>query len=181
MGLSLAVAPASEPVTLTEVKAHLRVDASTDDTLLGVLITAAREWAEGFANIRIVSQSWDYTLDAFPHCIELPFGPVTAIGSVKYYDQTNTLQTLSSSAYDYNLAEPVVTIREAYGYAWPSTYERAGAVVVRFTAGYSTVPERIKSAIKLHVEAHFDRDPAGMTRQLEAAEALLRPLRTLSF
>lgn len=181
MGLALATAPSGEPVTLTEVKAHLRVDASTDDTLLGVLNTAAREWAEGFANIRIVSQAWDYTLDAFPAEIELPFGPVTAISSVKYYDQANTLQTLSSSAYDYNLAEPVVKIRQAYGYTWPSTYERAGAVQVRFTCGYSTVPERIKSAIKLHIEAHFDRDAVGMDRQLKAAEALLRPLRTLSF
>ena len=181
MGLALATAPASEPITLTEAKAHCRVDSSADDTLIGTLITSAREWAEGFANVRIVSQTWDYTLDAFPACIDLPFGPVSAITHIKYYDTANVQQTLSSSAYDYSLACPVVRILPAYGYAWPSTNERAGAVVVRFAAGYSVVPERVKAAIKLHVEAHYDRDPAAMARQLAAAEALLRPLRTLSF
>lgn len=181
MGLSLVTGPASEPITTAEAKAHCRIDSSADDTLIGTLITSAREWAEGFANVRIVSQTWDYTLDAFPACIDLPFGPVSAITHIKYYDTANVQQTLSSSAYDYSLAGPVVRILPAYGYAWPSTYERAGAVVVRFAAGYSVVPERVKAAIKLHVEAHYDRDPAAMARQLAAAEALLRPLRTLSF
>lgn len=181
MGLSLVTAPASEPITTAEAKAHCRVDVSTDDTLIGSLIQAAREWAEGFANLKIVSQTWDYTLDAFPACIDLPFGPVSSITSVKYYDTANVQQTLSSSAYDYNLAESVVRILPAYGYTWPSTYDRAGSVVVRFVVGYSTIPERIKAAIKLHVEAHYDRDPQSMNQQIEASEALLRPLRTLSF
>lgn len=181
MGLAIATAPASEPITLTEAKAHCRVDSSADDTLLTALIQSAREWAEGFANQRIVAQAWDYTLDGFPACIDLPFGPVTAITHVKYYDTANVLQTLSSSAYDYNLAEPVVRILPAYGYSWPSTYERQGAVSVRFAAGYATVPERIKAAIKLHVEAHYDRDPVASKTLMAAAEALLWPLRTLSF
>lgn len=181
MGLAIAIAPASEPITLTEAKAHCRVDVSTDDTLIGALIQSAREWAEGFANLRIVAQTWDYTLDGFPACIDLPFGPVTSITHVKYYDTANALQTLASAAYDYSLAAPVVRILPAYGYTWPSTYERQGAVSIRFAAGYTTVPERIKAAVKLHVEAHYDRDPATSGKLLASAEALLWPLRTLSF
>ncbi len=43
-----ASAPASEPVTLAEAKLYLRVDAATEDTLIGELITAARVAAEQY-------------------------------------------------------------------------------------------------------------------------------------
>jgi hypothetical protein len=41
----------------------------------------------------------------------------------------------------------------------------------------SVVPVRFKQAIKLHVEAHYDRDKDMMQKLLDAAENLIRPER----
>lgn len=58
--------PASEPVTLAEAKAHMRVDDSVDDALIGSLISGARMQAEMICRRALITQSWKLILDAFP-------------------------------------------------------------------------------------------------------------------
>lgn len=66
MGLRLITPPAVEPVTLAEAKAHLRVSIPDDDTLIAVLISAARQNAENYMNRQIITATWEVTFDAFP-------------------------------------------------------------------------------------------------------------------
>jgi uncharacterized phiE125 gp8 family phage protein len=66
MGLRLTQAPAVEPVTLAEAKLHLRVDDSTEDTLITMLISASRAHAENVCRRAFVTQKWLLALDAFP-------------------------------------------------------------------------------------------------------------------
>lgn len=49
----------TEPITLDRAKQYLRVDAADDDVLIQGLITAAREYAEGFQNRVFVSPDPD--------------------------------------------------------------------------------------------------------------------------
>ena len=65
-GLTLVTAPASEPVSLAEAKAHLRIEAADDDSLIGALITAARQSAEAHMRRALMSQTWRLSLDRFP-------------------------------------------------------------------------------------------------------------------
>lgn len=71
----------TEPVTLTEVKAHLLISFSDDDTLLTALITQARKAIENYCAVSIVAQTVTLTADLFKEW-ELPYGPVTGIQGV---------------------------------------------------------------------------------------------------
>ena len=85
-------------------------------------------------------------------------------------------------------------LREA-GTKWPrvvaltgATWPSAAEIRIEFRAGYleetsitqdmiDAVPQRFKQAIRLHVEAHYDRDPEMMSKLLKVAEDLIRPER----
>lgn len=66
--LKLITAATVEPVTLSEMKAHLRVDEvfTDDDTYISGLISAARAHIEHTTGYLMGSQSWQMALDYFP-------------------------------------------------------------------------------------------------------------------
>jgi len=64
--LTRSIQPAVEPVSLLEVKQHLRVDHETDDSYIDALITAAREWAEVYLDRTLVTTQWTMRMDSFP-------------------------------------------------------------------------------------------------------------------
>ncbi len=64
--LSLLTPPAKEPVSLADMKTHLRVDITDDDALIASMITAARVYLERLTGKRFVTQQWRYLLDHFP-------------------------------------------------------------------------------------------------------------------
>jgi len=171
--LKLNTAASSLPVTLAEAKAHLRVDDTTDDTLITAMLTGAVANAEHIMCRAIMPQKWEVTLDAFPcyvearHCGEVPaYGrielkrpKVTAVDSVKYYDADGVLTTISSSAYQLVSGDYSADVRPAYGEAWPCARWQAEAVQVIFSCGYANaaaVPEPIKAWIKLRVGAMYE-------------------------
>src|SRR5690348_16556758 len=99
MSLRLIADPATEPVSLAEAKAHLRVTASDEDALISALIIAAREAAEHELGRALITQTWEKTLDLFPDAIELTNPPVQSVASVQYLDIDGVEQTLSSVSY----------------------------------------------------------------------------------
>lgn len=154
-GLVQTVAPASEPVTLAEAKAWLRLEIPDDDDLVAALITAAREYAETVTGRALVSQTWRLTLDAFPADgggIILPLPPLQSVSSVVYVDGNGDSQTLATTEYAVDTQRQPGWIVPAYGKIWPVTRGQANAVQITFVAGYGTasaVPVAIKTAIKL--------------------------------
>ena len=49
-------APATEPITTAEAKAHLRVSHSTDDTYIDALVAAARMVVEDRTGLRLYAK-----------------------------------------------------------------------------------------------------------------------------
>ena len=54
--LTVITPPATEPITLNEMKLHSRIDGSDDDTLIEGLITAARMQLEQMASHRLKTE-----------------------------------------------------------------------------------------------------------------------------
>ncbi|MBI1188309.1 MAG: hypothetical protein GC206_13425 [Alphaproteobacteria bacterium] len=63
---ALSSAPASEPVTLAEAKAHARIEHSAEDAQISAWITVARVIVEKATNRALVAQTWTATLDRWP-------------------------------------------------------------------------------------------------------------------
>lgn len=176
-------APANTPVSLSDVKAHCRVDHNDDDTVLTSLLNAAVAYLDGWSGVLgrcLVTQTWRQDFEAFG-ILRLALGPVASITSVTYYDADNEQQTLSADVYAH-LTGPLggyITLKPDQ--SWPSTYGRADAVSVTFVAGTAVadVPASIKAAILLLV-AHWyeNREAAGAASELPfSVSALLAPLR----
>lgn len=172
----LITPPASEPVTLAEVKSWARIDSDDENTLITSLIVAARQEAEKYLKRALVSQTWELTLDAgksslddmlgdgvyqlpitalytgLPENITLPYAPIQSITSVKTFDLTNTESTFSASNYTLDGAGSRFIMN--FGSIWPSNLRYEAAVKIRYVAGYGTgsdVPHAIKIAIMQYV------------------------------
>jgi uncharacterized phiE125 gp8 family phage protein len=180
MSLTLVTPPATEPVTLAEAKAHLKVDTSADDALITSLIVAARARAEWHAGRAFVTQSWTLWLDAWPQngLVEIPLPPLQSVTEVTVYALDDTANVLDPSVYQLDAASaPARLLRKDE----PCTDLRAvNGVEIAFTAGYggaSTVPQAIKQAIlQIVADLYTHRgDEADIVSS--AAQALLAPYR----
>lgn len=158
---ALVTDAAVEPVTVAEVKNHLRVTDNQEDSLIAGLIISARKVVEQITRRALINQTWRLYLDEFPadSHIELPFPPLVSVTSVKYYDENTQLQTLSSSLYQTDNRSTPGRIVLTGGGAWPSTdSDKVNAVEIEFIAGYgagaAAVPFPIRLAIT-HLTAHW--------------------------
>lgn len=161
MPLYQVTAPTTEPVTLSEAKLHLRIDAATqdEDALVTALIQAARETVETYTHRAIPAQTWDEKFDGFPWGpsadLWLSKPPVTSITSVSYLDTQGVTQTWTEGTTGYLTDIPTgpwarrARIYPAYGRVYPPTFPMPVSVTVRFVAGYTAIPEAIKAAMKL--------------------------------
>lgn len=193
MALRLITAPTVEPVTLVEAKAHLRVDHSDDDTLIGLLIESARHYIdgpEGFLGRAIITQTWELVLDEFPtNEIRIPLPPLQSVTSVIYDDADGNEQTVDAADYAVDTAsEPGWVVPSTAG--WPTVFEGINAVRIRFVAGYApsidsppdlraNVPGSIKAALLLLIGALYEHREQTIVGQATTelpwgAEHLLR-------
>jgi uncharacterized phiE125 gp8 family phage protein len=168
------VEPATEPVTLTEAKAHFGVTITDDDTRITSLIVAARQQAEHDTRRSFVTQTWRAKLDGFPagRAIDLPHGPIQSVTSVQYVDGDGVTQGFT----DFTLDADGQRILLDYGESWPSPRAVENAVTITYVAGYgaaTAVPEGIKSGIKLLVEIQYDRPDAAYSAALKSAAGSL--------
>lgn len=171
--LNRATDPAVEPVSVSEAKAHLRVDIDDDDAYIGTLITAARQWAEAYLDRSLVYTQWQMKLDMFPWEIEMPRPPMSQEGTTTAVSITYTMNdsldtaTLSTSEYRVDRASTPGVARTNYGGSWPSHLADQNSVTVTWWGGYgasgSDVPAAIRHAILMHVGHLYERRLAADT------------------
>jgi uncharacterized phiE125 gp8 family phage protein len=189
MSLKLITAPAETPVDLATAKAHVRVIGTAQDDLITLYLNASTgnlDGKDGILGRCLVTQTWEYALDAFPsEEIKIPLPPLQSVVSIKYLDTDGVEQTLSSARYLVDTSgEPGWVVVDEDG--WPETYDSANAVKIRFIAGYgaaTAVPAALRSAVLLHTGDLFENRQIGNDKQVfvnDAYDRLTWPYRILS-
>jgi uncharacterized phiE125 gp8 family phage protein len=179
MGLKLVTAPTWEPVLVSDLANHSRIQGNNDTTngVVQAMILTAREYVETATRRKIAQQQWLLTVDEFPGrqvddyrpptwrygIFRMPFPPLISVDQIQYVDPTQqtqpfTLTTLDPSKYMVDTNTEPGRVAPAPYNVWPATNPLAfQAVQVTFTCGYANVglvPPGIIHAIKL-LAAHF--------------------------
>jgi uncharacterized phiE125 gp8 family phage protein len=183
--------PDIEPVTLAEMKRHLRCqeDVEVQDADITALIVAAREWVEGYTGRALIDQTWRLTVDEIAgdavQRILLRRSPVIALTKVSSLDAVGAETELPLAAFA--VQEP--------GSKWPwffhdgaDSWSPGSILKIEFRAGFvdrsgspqqdaTDVPTRFKQAIKMWAEAAYDRDQYMMELLFKVAEEIAKPER----
>ena len=147
---TLITPPALEPISLTDVLQHSRIDVGDDDSIIEQLIITARRQAENITGRALITQTWKLSLNSFPCRIVIPKPPLQSIASVTYLDTSGTLASLTDSPtsnWILESGEPTVMVPD-YGTTWPSTYSVPDAVSVTFVCGYGDDPLDVPAPIR---------------------------------
>jgi hypothetical protein len=135
MKINITEKTAVEPVSLAEAKAWMRVDYGSEDAIITSLIKTARTALERYLGISIIEK--EITINAvgvwLPFAI--PYQPVLSVDVIKVND--SEIDTPTDLVIRSNNVQTV-------------------NIELEYTAGFTTVPEPLKHAIKEMVHFYFD-------------------------
>lgn len=160
---------------------HLRIDGLDDDDLVNLNLQAAEEDIENEINYPIVAcQMTGYQCDW--SVVRVPCYPTYRGGVVvKYYDTTDTLQTLDATLY--RVLVDGVWVKITFKAGVPSLFDREDAVIVTFDAGFedaTAVTPLYRQAILTRAASKYaDREEIA-EKWKKAADSMLTKLRVLN-
>ena len=173
MTYALITPPAAEPVSIAELKAHLRIDGGTEDGLLASLIATARAHLERSTGLALISQGWRLYLDDWPASgvLEITRGPVTAIDAVRAFDELGEESEipLAGHVLDGGRRPARLWLR-----ARPDPRQAINGIEIDFSAGFGDagvdVPDSLRRAMLIHAAQMYEfrgavppeMQPAGM-------------------
>jgi uncharacterized phiE125 gp8 family phage protein len=180
-------APATPPVSLAEVKQHLRVVDDDENALITTYLDAVvghLDGEAGWLGRAIVAQTWSQQFDAFEREIRLDLAPVSTISSVVYEDEAGDPQTVAAENYELinGGASPVVRFTDDFSF--PVVSDAEPVLTITFVSGYgaaAAAPGPLKAAIFLMVGDLYSNREAWLPSGLIAnptARMLLDPFRT---
>lgn len=171
--------PASDPVTLTEAKAQLRLSDANNDVLVKALIPAATRLVQSLVQRVFVSQNLEWVLPAWRPVLEIPVAPVDkgAVNSIKYVDWTTQTQlTLDPSKYVVQTKGDSVRIFPSFGNIWPVLFSFSPEpIVINFDAGYedpADLPGNVKAAILLQLRHLYSLGEANLALRRDSVIGL---------
>ena len=165
MDIKLLEKPESTPVSLPEMKEHLRVLENDEDQLIEAYMRAATEYCETIENKHYLTTKIKLLLDEIEQVIRLPRPPLQSLEKIEYQKVDGTIEVLDPDNY-------VVDESGYFGYVrlingLPSGLADKNKLQITYTAGYKEsddVPYKVKSAIKF-LTAHYwsQRTPVSTT------------------
>lgn len=154
-----AVVIVTEPVTLAQGKAWLRVTHTDEDLLITALITAARQRCESLVNKSFVERTVTAIVRNDLGNIKLPYGPVGNVTLIYDADGNAIADYKLSGVSDKRLSYPM----------W-------GYIKVVYTAGYAGLPQQFKTALMMQLSWMYShRGDEDMSLIAPDAKAILSP------
>lgn len=158
--------PTTEPISLEDAMAHLRVDADDEATLIGAIISAARDACERYCNRAWAQADFIETFDRFPiGGLKLTDPGVVAVSRIEYLSADGTPGVISTSSLSLDADLGIID----YAAEWPT----GTRVKVSYTAGPdcgASVPElpppSIVLAMKLLLTDYYENRGAQQWQAL---------------
>lgn len=157
-----------EPVSLTDAKTWMRISYDTDDNLIQELIESARKHIEALTSVSFATKVLRANVEltgSIPGAwmVDVPYGPLICINELKWKTGFNMYETLVKND-EYELIG---------GKIWLYS---AGNYIITYQAGYSSLPEDIKSDILTLVTWSYEN--RGKKFQGDAKAGLLKEFPT---
>jgi len=158
--------PTEEPVSLAELKLHIRgIDDTIEDALITSLGVTARKYIEDLTDQFLVTQTVKIYCDRFPFLSEtlvLPVFPIQSITAIKYIASDTidlTYSTWATTKWNKDLVSREARILPRHGESYPTTQNELNAVEIELVVGYGLaedVPDHFKDAIELIVAELYE-------------------------
>lgn len=142
--------PTVEPLSLTEVKARLRLptDSTAEDSdLRGLMLAARKQVEKDLAGCCLAPTVIDHWIDGYTSttAIVIPRWPLASVTSITSYDADDVATVLSSADYLVDtVSRPGRVIINADA-AWPSSLRTHKSLVVRHTSGFGGSAKSVSS------------------------------------
>lgn len=183
MYFNIITQPTVEPLTVDELKAHLRVVGTTEDDYITAIGRAARSHVEWRTGRTLMQTTYEALADSFPCDSRSPLvlpnaAPLQSVTFIKYTSSDGTVTTVDPSQYVVNIDAMPGLIRPAYGLPWPQIIAYpTGAIRIRYVAGLSVSPitypeDGLLSAIKLLAGALYEYREAEIVPDKPGIQAI---------
>ena len=174
----------STVISTADLKAHLRVTHSDEDSIIESYRTAACQFVENYCNTRLTNTAVEFNLDHFSATIELTIAPLIRVNSVKYSTAKGAaLITLDGSQYytEKNRSPAVVKFLSS-----PSVDTNDIApIVINADIGYNTIPEALVQAVRFLAAHYYENRQAAEVANVKQVPigvfSLMEAYRTISF
>ncbi|WP_319410609.1 head-tail connector protein [uncultured Cohaesibacter sp.] len=180
----LLTAPAIEPVSLSEIKAYLKIDQDAEDDLLRAFISAARVHLEHITGCHLITQSWRILLEGpLGETFRLPLQPVSELLALHILEVDGTSTEIDIAGLSiFQTGNPAI-IANLDGFLLSYRQRLQIDVETGFGPAAEDVPEPLRLAMKMIVAEWYERrliaDPAQIAALNKALQPMITPYRSI--
>lgn len=194
MRTAVVTSATGEPLTLEEVKDHLRLEQgeTAEDEYLDTLVTVARQQVEDYTGRKLMPETRYLYLDNWQQSysdeyIYIPDPPLRSIPTtgVYYTDSDGDSTTMSSTAWATDTAGEPGRLVLDYNDDWPTdVLDDNNPIRIEYNCGSSdraAIPKAVKQAMKIMVSDMYENRETYVIGQsvgtVDTVKALLAPYR----
>ena len=155
-----------EPMTVADVREHLRLADLIEADLITGLIQSAREYCENYTRCAFATQTLELLLYRFPstRIIYLPAPPLQEVLSIKTIDSSGSETTLLPGSYVVDTEGEIGRVILNTNENWPAFEPYPNwPVRIRFKAGFVSLPQSLKQAMLLLIGHWYENREATGT------------------